>query len=163
MRLWCFGLWTGLAVFRLKVKCYREEGEMVNSSVTSAMLEWLPGGSQYPEESETKMTAFMSQQARELAPARPPGCVCSVIQGETTTAKSSATQFHNTTKKLSNHSIPATFIEYVRRQLACPVVGLVGSKRLGCASTLWEVVSPTMCHHTSGFNPHQPELTHSNI
>jgi len=49
-------------VFRLKVKCYREEGEMVNSSVTSAMLEWLPGGSQYPEESETKMTAFMSQQ-----------------------------------------------------------------------------------------------------
>jgi hypothetical protein len=37
---------------------------MVNSSVTSSMLTWLPGGSQLPEDSETKLTAFMSKQVR---------------------------------------------------------------------------------------------------
>jgi hypothetical protein len=28
------------------------------------MLTWLPGGSQLPEDSETKLTAFMSKQVR---------------------------------------------------------------------------------------------------
>mmetsp|Transcript_24915 Transcript_24915/g.41661 ORF Transcript_24915/g.41661 Transcript_24915/m.41661 type:complete len:373 (+) Transcript_24915:298-1416(+) len=50
-------------VFKLKVKCVRKDGEMVNSSVTSSMLEWLPAGSQLPEDSETKLTAFMNEQS----------------------------------------------------------------------------------------------------
>jgi hypothetical protein len=52
-------------VFRLKVKCTRgEDGQLINSAVTSSMLTWLPGGSQLPEDSETKLTAFMSKQVR---------------------------------------------------------------------------------------------------
>jgi hypothetical protein len=62
---------AGYAVFRLKVKCTRgEDGQMVNSSVTSSMLTWLPGGSQLPDDSETKLTAFMSKQVRDEAARR---------------------------------------------------------------------------------------------
>ena len=51
-------------VFKLKVKCIRKDGQMVNSAVTSNMLEWLPNGSSLPEDSDTKLTAFMHEQVR---------------------------------------------------------------------------------------------------
>mmetsp|Transcript_10942 Transcript_10942/g.22799 ORF Transcript_10942/g.22799 Transcript_10942/m.22799 type:complete len:378 (-) Transcript_10942:331-1464(-) len=50
-------------VFKLNVKCVRKDGQMVNSAVTSNMLEWLPNGSRLPEDSDSKLTAFMHEQS----------------------------------------------------------------------------------------------------
>eukprot|EP00271_Cylindrocystis_brebissonii_P006626 TRINITY_DN19394_c0_g2_i1.p1 TRINITY_DN19394_c0_g2~~TRINITY_DN19394_c0_g2_i1.p1 ORF type:complete len:315 (+),score=68.73 TRINITY_DN19394_c0_g2_i1:139-945(+) len=51
-------------VFRLRAKCWRNgDGQVVGDRVLSGGLEWLPGGSEWPPESEKKFTAFTSSQA----------------------------------------------------------------------------------------------------
>ena len=63
-------------VFRLKVRCYKDKntGEIVNGSIFSRHLEWLPRGSELPEEEEQKFTSFNASQSDtfEVRPRPPP-------------------------------------------------------------------------------------------
>ena len=61
---------TNTAVFRLRVRCTRDPAtkDLVDSVVLSSALEWLPGGSELPDDADAKFTAFNADQ-RTLFPA----------------------------------------------------------------------------------------------
>uniref|UniRef100_A0A7S1T811 DNA-directed RNA polymerases I and III subunit RPAC1 n=1 Tax=Tetraselmis chuii TaxID=63592 RepID=A0A7S1T811_9CHLO len=55
-------------VLRLDVQCRREDGRVVNSEVYSSALEWLPAGSEFPEETSCRFACGQGDMSSSIGP-----------------------------------------------------------------------------------------------
>eukprot|EP00873_Tetraselmis_striata_P027448 jgi/Tetstr1/447712/TSEL_000015.t1 len=71
-------------VLRLDVACKREDGRAVNSEVYSSALEWLPAGSEFPEETSCRFASgqgMAPSAGGALAPWTTTSCLPSCRRG----------------------------------------------------------------------------------